>query len=444
MLKSMFKYKTHLLLIAFILMLISGSLILSKNFNPDEGMSEEGVSEFPLPQYFSLRYFTGRKHLNSYVATLKKYMLSEKNAGIYVADLGGDVIFSKLNSDKFFNPASIIKFMTTSMALNKWGPDFNFTSSVLIEKSQTKQSSIKKVYIDSDGDPLLRSRDLQMAFNQIRSAGIKRITNALIINPLVKVNAIHNDRDTKYILNKLMRRAGLRFQGKIIIKNFNPDSLTVLVQRKSPDLIKILYEMNAHSINPLAERLGEALGGPSALENYLLSLTAYDSASFEIASCSGLGENRFTPRQVVEILSKIKFRLDSLDIPIQMILPSMGLDGSTLGNRLREMKYRGTIVAKTGTLIATDDGVSSLAGFINTLDYGILPFCIMNKNGEVSFFIKQQNYFLRLFLNELNSNLEKFEQINPRKYWIYAAKKWEKPKQDNNDITMDLPVLKSD
>ena len=426
MLKRFFTKKQITSLIIIFAILPFGFLIYNfTGLKDSRSASVNYLKEYPLPQKYSIRYFKGQKHINNYTGILKKYMLSEQNAGIYASDLSGQIVFTELNSDKQFNPASLIKILTSSKALSKWGPNHRFTTSLIVDKKRIISGSIRNVEIYTDGDPLIRSRDMQMAFNKLRAEGIKIIRDTLFVHPLVKVNSIHNERDTRYILNKLLRRAGIRLYGKIIFKQGEITHQPVIAQRKSPELLEILHEMNAHSINSIADRLGNALGGPGKLVSHLFNYCLIDTTGIKIVSSSGLGINRITPKQFVEALTKFKFQLDSLNIPLELILPAMGKDGSTVGNRLREMNKRGTILAKTGTLIATDDGVSSLAGFINTGDFGILPFCIMNFRGEVSFLIKQQNYFLREFLQELNTSLIEFPEPEQKRFWIYSARPWQ-------------------
>jgi len=380
--------------------------------------------------HYSIRQFSDNKSVKDYLARLKKYNYKPKNAGVYMASLNDSIIFCDHNSDVYFNPASIIKILTSIYAVKKWGGDFQFTTELGISFKEGLKGNARKVFLHTDGDPLLKTRDLQMAFNQLKKYGINSISDTLLINPLIKVNYLHSKADTKYIINKLLRRSGIKMRGKIIIKNFDHFSGKVIGTRKSPRLKDILQQQNYHSINSIAERMGDAFGGPDSLTNYFSKISGLGKNQFAIKSCSGLGENRLTPKNIFTILQDLVITMKQASIPMEKILPANGVDGSTIANRLRQMRFRGKLLAKTGTLITTDEGVSSIAGYINTTKHGLVPFSIMNINGEVSFFIKEQNRFLENSIESIGFDLLSFSRPRLNKSWIYSAREWTYSRRD--------------
>ncbi|HEU5235536.1 MAG TPA: D-alanyl-D-alanine carboxypeptidase, partial [Pyrinomonadaceae bacterium] len=73
------------------------------------------------------------------------------------------------------------------------------------------------------------------------------------------------------------------------------------------------------------------------------------------------------------------------------ILPVAGIDPGTLEERYTDPLERGSVVAKTGTLVHTDGGASSLVGQMKTKSGRIVLFVIMNQRGNVIRFRQNQD-----------------------------------------------------
>ena len=84
----------------------------------------------------------------------------------------------------------------------------------------------------------------------------------------------------------------------------------------------------------------------------------------------------------------------------QDVLPVAGIDSGTLRARFTAEDYRGSVIGKTGTLPATDGGVSTLAGFIYTRERGVLLFAIFNTQGNVNTFRKLQDSLIKDLISE--------------------------------------------
>ncbi|MGH9902282.1 MAG: D-alanyl-D-alanine carboxypeptidase, partial [Pyrinomonadaceae bacterium] len=65
------------------------------------------------------------------------------------------------------------------------------------------------------------------------------------------------------------------------------------------------------------------------------------------------------------------------------IMPVAGIDPGTLQKRYSFSPGRGSIIAKTGTLIRTDGGASALVGQFRTQGGETLLFVIFNQRGSV-------------------------------------------------------------
>src|SRR5207237_9050736 len=84
----------------------------------------------------------------------------------------------------------------------------------------------------------------------------------------------------------------------------------------------------------------------------------------------------------------------------QDVLPVAGVDAGTLHRRFTGEEFRGAIVAKTGTLPATDGGVSTLAGIAYTRDHGPVLFAIFNTKGPVATYRRLQDDLMKGFIVE--------------------------------------------
>jgi D-Ala-D-Ala carboxypeptidase 3 (S13) family protein len=75
-------------------------------------------------------------------------------------------------------------------------------------------------------------------------------------------------------------------------------------------------------------------------------------------------------------------------------MPVAGIDPGTLEDRFTGPAWRGSVIAKTGTLIRTDGGASSLVGQMRTAKGDVLLFVIMNQRGNVLKFRENQDYLV--------------------------------------------------
>jgi D-alanyl-D-alanine carboxypeptidase/D-alanyl-D-alanine-endopeptidase (penicillin-binding protein 4) len=168
----------------------------------------------------------------------------------------------------------------------------------------------------------------------------------------------------------------------------------------SSSLRDVLFYQNAHSVNQIAERLGEAVGGPKGIEQFLVKDVGLSPNDVSITHTSGLDYNRITPRGTVVLFRELVFWLNLNNMQPQDVLPVAGVDAGTLARRFTGDGYRGAVIGKTGTLPATDGGVSTLAGILYTRDYGPVLFAIFNTKGPVSTYRRLQDDFLKGFIAE--------------------------------------------
>jgi D-alanyl-D-alanine carboxypeptidase/D-alanyl-D-alanine-endopeptidase (penicillin-binding protein 4) len=188
--------------------------------------------------------------------------------------------------------------------------------------------------------------------------------------------------------------------GEIIIGSAPPQAKT-LVTRRSSKLVDILKALLCYSNNFMAERIGETFGGPEALRRHLINWLKLNPDEVWLASTSGLGVNRVTPRAMMAILRGLRDELHKHNLKFSDIMPVAGIDPGTLEDRYTDPFTRGSVVAKTGTLISTDGGASSLVGQMNTKSGRVVLFVIMNQRGSVIRFRDNQDAIVAAIQNTL-------------------------------------------
>jgi D-alanyl-D-alanine carboxypeptidase/D-alanyl-D-alanine-endopeptidase (penicillin-binding protein 4) len=192
-----------------------------------------------------------------------------------------------------------------------------------------------------------------------------------------------------------------------------PTNLRLLVTHDSSPLKDILKACLSYSNNFVAERLGDAVGGSFMVSNIVREVAKIAPEEFYIASSSGLGINRVTPRAMMRVFRALHNELAKYKMSVTDILPVAGIDEGTLKNRFFTFPQRASVIAKTGTLPNTDGGVSTLVGQMGTKN-GMLFFVIFNQRGNVNRFRDYQNDLVTYLQNQ-NGGAVSFQYI-PKSY----------------------------
>ena len=335
----------------------------------------------------------------NYLNQLALKGFSLETQGLRIESLDGRTCYADLNSTVGFNPASVIKVATSFAALSKFGPDYHFETTFYADGTLNKKTRTLtgNLILDSTGDPMLTSLDVARLVRNVVNAGITHVTGNLIVAGPFSYGMLYTtDRATRG-LAQTFRRMGVRTGS---VTNGGTVQGTKITSHMSSSLRDILFFQNAHSSNPIAERLGEALGGPKAIETFLVKDVGIAPGDVSISRTSGLDVNRITPRATVQLFRELVFWLNLTNMQPQDVLPVAGVDAGTLARRFAGEEYRGAVIGKTGTLPATDGGVSTLAGIIYTRNRGPVLFAIFNTMGSVATYRKLQDSFLKGFIME--------------------------------------------
>jgi D-alanyl-D-alanine carboxypeptidase/D-alanyl-D-alanine-endopeptidase (penicillin-binding protein 4) len=319
--------------------------------------------------------------------------------GLLIESLDGRTVYADLNSRVGFNPASVIKVATSFAALAKFGPDYHFetafmTDGVINKKTRTLTGDL---ILKTTGDPVLTSLDVSRLVREVVNAGVARVSGNVVVTGPFTYGLSYTTPQAVKVLTSSLKRAGIKFNST---STGGAARGNVIATHVSSSLRDILFYQNAHSVNQIADRLGEAVGGPDGVERFLMKELGISSGDISISRCSGLGINRITPGATVMMMRELVFWLNLNNMQPQDVLPVAGVDAGTLRSRFTAQEYRGAIVGKTGTLPGTDGGVSTLAGIVYTRDYGPVIFAIFNTKGPVSTYRKLQDEFLKGFIAE--------------------------------------------
>jgi len=330
----------------------------------------------------------------------------------HVETQGGQSV-STSAGDEPINPASLVKVATSLWALDRLGPDHRFTTTFGTDGHLDAETGVLEgnLIVSGSGDPDFHIENAYLVARELNRHGLKEVRGALLVDgafwigweggtarrerdPARRVQIMATrlrdawdtrrwNRKTRQAIDEFVTRRGIDAGGhpRIVIRDppgpyrgVRPERS--LAEHRSNRLQAILKRFNAYSNNDI-ERLGETLGEATALAGFLAGRWDLAASSLRFETLSGIGSNRLTARQVVRLLGDLRAACRESGLEVGDILPVAGCDPGTLENYpgLNDGATARALVAKTGTLISTDGGVTVLAGFVRTRA-GERVFCV--------------------------------------------------------------------
>ena len=345
--------------------------------------------------------------------------------GVLVETLDGQVVASQAENDQF-NPASTLKLATALMALKTLGPDHRFATAVWTDGQLDKATgSLNGNLYVSGRDPSFHYEHAILLARELNTLGIRQITGGIFVAPGFTMNfsasakrsgeQLHDTLDAtlrqaaavqawNYERTVLHDQASLEnvpsvaVTGGVEVAAVAPGAKLIVTQ-KSSRLVDILKVLLCYSNNFMAERIGETLGGPDSVRQQLITELKLAPDELRISSLSGLGTNRVSPRVMMKIYRALLAELQKHQLAPSAIMPVAGIDPGTLEERFRATAWRGSVIAKTGTLMRTGGGASALVGQLRAANGETLLFVIMNEHGSVVRFRENQDYLVMLVQN---------------------------------------------
>ena len=360
----------------------------------------------------------------AYTDSLATFGFSADNQGFIVTTLKGEVL-AEHNADRLFNPASVTKIATSLTAISRLGPDFKFRTSLYTDGTLDPATGVLhgSLYVIGSGDPALFPENAMMIADKLNRSGIREVDGNLVVLGQFFFNfstareasakafravltpdtwtaqakasyprflAIRSAEDRDSGTQKAPPLSGppsLKINGQTISDpTVNTSKLSPLAVHTSLPLLRVLKGLNDFSNNWMATVIGNLVGGPDAVERFLKTEVGFKDDEVSFATSSGLGANAISPRGTITMLRKLITYLEGKGLVPAEILPVAGVDAGTLERRFTDV-YRGSVVAKTGTL----SSVSALAGVAYTRQRGPLLFVIYNHGGNAHRFRAAQD-----------------------------------------------------
>jgi serine-type D-Ala-D-Ala carboxypeptidase/endopeptidase (penicillin-binding protein 4) len=330
--------------------------------------------------------------------------------------------------DERFNPASSIKLGTSLVALQDFGPEHRFLTSVWVAGTIDKTNgTLNGDLIVCGSDPSFHYEHAVMLARELNDLGIRTVTGKLIVAPGFTMNfdwsAKHSGDEFRETVDAARRsesatrawidertlvadNESLRSVPSVVITGevqvgAAPAGAIPLFTHKSSKLVDVLKVMLCYSNNFMAERIGDSLGGPQRVRAVLVDKLKINPDEIVMSSTSGLGVNRFTPRAMMKILRGLGDELLKNKLSLSDILPVAGIDPGTLEDRYADPAERGSVIAKTGTLVRTDGGASALVGQMKTKSGRVVLFVILNQHGNVVRFRRNQDGIVAAIQNTM-------------------------------------------
>src|SRR6185503_2672034 len=279
--------------------------------------------------------------------------------GVLIETLDGKVVSSQAETEQF-NPASTMKLATALVALRTLGPNHRFATGVWTDGVIDKSTGVVSgnLYI-SGRDPSFHYEHGILLARELNKLGIKQVTGDLIVAPGFTMNfsgsaqrsgeRLYDTLDTTLRTQQAMQawnyertllndKASLEtvpsvaVMGEVYVAAVAPSAKLLLTQRSS-QLVDILKVLLCYSNNFMAERIGEALGGPESVRQQLTTQLGLGPDDLRIASLSGLGVNRISPRVMMKIYRELRVELNKHGLLPSAIMPVAGIDPGTLEDR---------------------------------------------------------------------------------------------------------------
>jgi len=342
--------------------------------------------------------------LSDYVNIIRARGQSPDDQGVLIESLEHGQPIAQHNADVTFNPASVMKLATSLVALAKLGPDYRYRTNLLADGviDPATRTLDGDLVVEGGADPMFSLYDAQEVALHISRLGVSRVRGSLRIAGQFYyfANGYRSNLSLETSAAKFraaLQRAGIRIEGATIS---GEKAGTLLLSHYSDSLVSILLYQNAHSSNAVAEVVGASLGGPHGIQDYLVRQLGLSESEIFVGRASGLDFNRITPRSTLKVLRALIKGLADHSLKPEDVMAVAGIDSGTLRSRLGGEDVRGAVVAKTGTLVSIDNGVSTLVGIAYTRASGPLLFAVFNSGGSVRAYRRLQDQFIEGLIAE--------------------------------------------
>lgn len=115
-------------------------------------------------------------------AELAKHKLPADGLSVYVQDVSANAPILTFNAQVPRNPASVMKLVTTLVALHELGPSFRFHTDVYADGQVVNGILQGNLYLKGRGDPFLVTESFWRLLKDLRQSGLVHVTGDLVID----------------------------------------------------------------------------------------------------------------------------------------------------------------------------------------------------------------------------------------------------------------------
>ncbi|EJN09307.1 D-alanyl-D-alanine carboxypeptidase/D-alanyl-D-alanine-endopeptidase [Herbaspirillum sp. YR522] len=163
------------------------------------------------------------------VGALRVAHIPQQNVGVLVLDAdSGTRAMVSTNVSQPFNPASVMKLVTTDAALELLGPTFSWKTQAYVDGSLNQGVLQGDLIIKGGGDPKLVMENFWLLLRQLRAAGLRQISGNLVLDRSYFADNVYDpsqfDGDPQKPYN--VGPDALLLNYKTIAFRFTPDATT--------------------------------------------------------------------------------------------------------------------------------------------------------------------------------------------------------------------------
>lgn len=365
---------------------------------------------------------TANKIVQGYLNTLKAQGLNPSEQGIWFQS-GASLLVE--NQGKIPVPAASLTKITTSLAaLETWGPQHQFDTTIAVTGPIQNGILQGDLVILGGGDAMFVWEEAIALGNTLNQLGIQQVTGDLVIsgnfimnfevNP-AKAGALlyqslnsktwpENLADQHSQMKPRPAKPTIAINGRVRLGDV-PGARTI-IQHKSLPLLHLVKRLNVYSNNVMAETLSQLLGGSQSTQQKAASVSSVSPSEIQLINGSGLGtENRIAPHAATTMFSAIARYAERNGFTVSDLFPISGTDVGTLIDR----NIPKNAVVKTGTL----NDVSALSGVMPTQNRGLVWFSIINRGPNLDALRQQQDALLNSLQAHWDSPKTRSKSITP-------------------------------
>lgn len=310
--------------------------------------------------------------------------------------------------------ASLTKVATSLAALQTFGADYRFETSILT--TGTIENGVLKgdLIIQGRQDPFFVWEEAIAVGNLLNEMQIRQVTGDVVVTGGFYMNYELDPQKSGVLFKQGINaqswteEAKAQYQtlppktpqpqvaiaGSVRVAASAPANAKPLIRHQSLPLAELLKKMNRYSNNLMAEIIASSVGGAKVVSYKSAQAAGVPQAEVLLVNGSGLAvENRISPRAVCAMFLAIERYLQPVNLTVADIFTVVGKDTGILDQR----KLPALAVTKSGSL----DEVSALAGALPTRKQGVVWFVIMNGGGaNLEGFRSQQERLLQSLVSQ--------------------------------------------